>query len=153
MAIPLQGYDKADILWGLITLIEIRQQATGDFLKVGRFQNASLDAEVLAKPGDPAGTMYAYALRYTLSFDVLQTAKAAELAAFIAGTAATGLLETDVEVRLTFAGGRTITLGAVSGSPLRLIPVYHGANEDGAQYISVAGTNIEAMTTLAAKVA
>lgn len=149
MALPFSGVNKASVAHGLISKIEIRQQGTGSFLVVGQFRGANLNVEVVTQKGDPAGTAYAQYLRYSVQFDIMQTGTA-ELTA-LAGTAGTGLYETDVELKLTYKNGRVITLGAVSGYPLRLVAGYK--NDSDLQIIPCTAENIEPITTLNAKVA
>lgn len=148
MALTFQGVSIADINWGLITGLEVREQGTGSFTSVGRFDGARISMQVLTKQGDPAATEIAYAVRYTVRFNLLQTKAAAEVAMLNAG----GLLDTDVEVRATYASGRTITLGAVTSYPLRLVPGLETGEEERAQIIPLAGTNIEPFTAITAKV-
>lgn len=150
MALGLQGISKSDIELGLVTKIEIRQQGTGSFLDVGRFRGLRLVVTPISEPGDPSDTMHVYAMEYRVAFDLFQTDVAKELT-LLAGTAGTGLYETDVEVKLTYLSGRTITLGAVTASPLRLVPRLSGEDEDDPLIIPCEGQNIEPITTFVAK--
>lgn len=151
MAITFQGVSKADILAGVITKAEVRQAATGSFVGFGRIGDVALEVNPLFKYGDPSNTKYVHALQYRVSFEILQTKKTAELAA-MAGTAGTGLYETDVEIKLTYVGGRTVTLGAAAGYPLRAVLSF-ASTGDGAQIVRLEAENTEPITSLAAKVA
>ncbi len=144
-----QGVSIADVNWGLITKLEARVPGGPTFLNMGKFDTAHINMAVLSKPGDPSGTMYAFAVKYTLRVDLIQSGAAEEIALF----GASGILTTDAEVRITFAGGRTITLGSVAGYPLRLIPSFDGGDEAKAQIITVEAQNIEPLTSFPAKVA
>lgn len=152
MAIPFQGGVRSAIQWGLVKKIEVRQQGTGSFLDVGRVENVQTGATPLSEEGDPAATQYVFALEFKCMFDIIQTAKSYELTAMMSGTAGTGLIETDVEIKFTFADGRTITLGAVTASPMRLVGEYVGVNESGAQIIKCTASVVEPITTFIAKV-
>lgn len=150
MALTFQGISKTDIETGIISKIEIAIQG-GSYLNVGDFTPPSITVTPLSVPSDPAGTEKVYALRFEFSFEIVQTKKTAELAA-LAGTANTGLYETDVEVKFTYATGRTLTLGAVTAYPMRVVPSYDIGTEDGSQKIPITGRTIEPITVLAAKV-
>lgn len=151
MALTLQGFHKASIFTGLITLAEVRQAGSGSFLGLGRIGEVHLSVTPLTKKGDPANTDYVHAIRYAVEFDMLQTKKTAELAA-MAGTAGTGLYETDVEIKVTYATGRAITLGAASGYPLRAVLSFGSSGSDGAQMVHLRAENDEPITSFAAKV-
>lgn len=152
MALGTQGQVKAAIQWGLIVKIELRKYNTGSFVDVGRMKNANFVAEPLSMPGDPTGTDHVYALKYVVSFDMLQSGITKELT-LLAGTDGTGLYETNMECKLTYASGRTVTLGAVANYPLRLTPRFNSGPMDDAQTIPVTGQNIEPLTSFVAKVA
>jgi hypothetical protein len=151
MSIPTLTAAKASIQWGLAAKIEVRAQGTGSFQSVGRFANLSCVATALSEEGDPSATQIVYANQYDLSFDILGTAKAVEVAAFMCGTAATGLLETDAEIKITFADASTISLGTVSGYPMRLISSWDRGSDDSARVIHVTGTVIEPFTAFSGK--
>ena len=59
----------------------------------------------------------------------------------------TGLYDTDCEVKFTFANsGRTVTIGATAGYPLRIIPVYRAGDFDSTQAIDYTGSHVEPYT-------
>jgi hypothetical protein len=152
MALTFQGMSKADIEWSLATKLEARQAGTGSFVDVGVFGDFSMTIDPLSKPGDPANTEYVYAVRYAGSFNLWQTDKTKEIA-MLAGVAGTGLYDTDMELKVTFIGGRVITLGAASGYPLRLVAGYVTGRGDGPTLIPVKFANTEPVTSVAAKIA
>jgi hypothetical protein len=90
-------------------------------------------------------------LRYSFQFDMLQTDAAAEVA-MVAGTSGTGLFETDIEVKFTFASGHTLTLGALSGYTLRITPGYSAGRDDDTEFLPVTGETVEPITSFPAKV-
>ncbi len=154
MALTFQGISKSDILSGVIVKIEIAAltasttwQDVGDF-----FMPNPISIVGLTQESDPAGSSVTYALDISFSFEIVQTKKTAELAA-LAGTAGTGLYETDVLVRFTYIDGRVLTFGAAAGAPMRVTADYTSGGEDAAQRIPVSGRTIEAITSIAAKVA
>jgi choline dehydrogenase-like flavoprotein len=147
--LTFQGTSIADINWGLITGIEVREALTGTFVATGRIESPHLSMRALARPGDPSATMIPYAVKYTVRFDMLQTSASAEIALLDAAT----LFGTDVEVRVAYASGRKITLGAVTGYPLRLVAGWESGDDGKAQIIQVEGTNIEPLTSFPGKVA
>ena len=149
MALPFVGKVKSSAGAGLVSKVEIRQQGTGSFLDCGLQRNATVNVDPVAMKGDPAGTNYVQYLRFSFQFDLIQTGSA-ELSA-LAGTAGTGLYDTDVEVKFTFVTGRTLTLGAVSGYPLRLVAGYK--NDTEIQVIPCSGETLEPVTSFNAKVA
>lgn len=150
MTIPALALSKSSVGLGLVRKIEIRKAATGSLQDVGLFANLSMSANQLSQECDPAGSQQVWAIEYMISFDLLQTAKAAELAAFMAGTEGTGFIETDAELKLTYANARTLTLGSITGYPLRLVCNYT-MNED-VQVLSCSGTTVEPISGFAAKV-
>lgn len=152
MALTFQGISKADIEHSLAVKIEARQAGTGSFVDVGVFSDFAMTIDPLAKAGDPANTEYVYAVRYAGSFNLMQTDRTKEIA-MLAGVAGTGLFDTDMELKITFISGRTITLGAASGYPLRLIAGYASGRGDGAAIIPVRFANTEPVSSVAAKVA
>lgn len=152
MALTFQGISKADIEHSLAVKIEARQAGTGSFVDVGVFSDFAMTIDPLSKPGDPANTEYVYALRYAGSFNLYQSKKTGELA-MVAGVAGTGLFDTDMELKITFIGGRTITLGALAGYPMRLVPGYTSGRGDGPALIPVRFSNTEPISSVAAKVA
>lgn len=149
MSFSFQGISKADIVSGHVTQIEIGYSSS--YQDVGRFRNARLNVGVIDDEGSPSGSMYVSALVFDVGFEIMQTDKVKELA-MMAGTAGTGIYESDVQVRFTYGSGRIITLGAVAGYPLRLAMRLQTGNTDDSQYIVCEGTNIEPITALAAKV-
>ncbi len=152
MALTFQGLHKEDVDWALARTIEVRQQGTGSFVSVGAFRDFAMTIDALTRTGDPANTEYVYAVEYSGSFNLLQSDRTKELA-MLAGVAGTGLFDTDVEIKVTFASGRVITLGAVSGYPLRLIPGYVTGREDDAAIIPCRFANREPVSSVGAKVA
>lgn len=146
--LTFQGVSIADINWGLITGIEVREAGTGTFESAGKIEAPHVRMQVLSKPGDPSATMIPYALKYTVRFDVLQTKTSAEVALLDA----TALFGTDVEVRVSYASGRKITLGAAAGYPLRLTAGWESGDMEKAQIIQVEGTNIEPLSSFPGKV-
>jgi len=146
--LTFQGISLADINWGLIKDIEVREAGTGAFVSVGKIDAPFLRMQALTKAGDPAATQIAYAVKYTVRFDILQTAAASEIALIDAAA----LFGTDVETRVTFASGRKITLGAAAGYPLRLVPGFESGDEGKAQIIQVEGSNVEPLTSFPGKV-
>ena len=152
MALTFQGMSKTDIETGIITKIEIAEQdASPSYQNVGDFTTPSIDVTPLTMPSDPSGSEKVYALQFEFSFEIVQTKKTAELAA-LAGTSGTGLYETDVQIKFTYATGRTMTLGSVTAYPMRVIPSYTNGTEEEAQKIPIKGQTIEPITSLAAKV-
>lgn len=152
MALSFQGVSLGDINWGLIKSIEVRPQGSGSFVSVGEFVNAKTVMNVLVDRGDPSNMEYPYAVEYMLTFDLLQTAAAAELA-MISATPGTGLYTTDVEIKITYATGRTITLGTQTTAPCRIIPAYDSGGDGGAQLLPCRVSNIESLGSLPGKVA
>lgn len=153
MALTFQGLSKTDIETGIISKLEIATQAgSPSYLDAGDFRDANIRFEAMTRPTDPAGTLRTYALRFTISFTLVQTKKTAELAA-MAGTSGTGLFETDVQIKATYISGRVITLGSITAYPMRLVMNYDSGGEDESQYIECSGQTIEPITSVAAKVA
>ena len=153
MGLTFQGQKVADITSGIIVKIEIAPStASTTWSDVGDFTPPLISVKGLTMPSDPSGSLLTYALDFSFSFSIVQTLKTAELAA-MAGTAGTGIYETDVLVRFTYLTGRTLTLGAVAAAPLRITMDYDNGSEEEAQRIDVTGRTIEAITALAAKVA
>jgi hypothetical protein len=152
MAIPVQGVSFADINAAVITTIEVRPQGTGSFANVGAINAPKLLIEPLSDPGEN-GTKIVYAVKYSITFEVVQTKKTAELTAFMAGTASQGLFDTNIELKITFANGRVITLGAVTNYPLRVVSIYEAGNEEGSEILRCAAENVELYDTFLAKVA
>jgi len=153
MALTFQGQKVSDIQSGIIVKIEIADlTASTTWKNVGDFTPPVVQVKGLTMPSDPSGSLLTYALDFAFSFSIVQTLKTAELAA-MAGTAGTGVYETDVLVRFTFLTGRTITLGAVAATPLRITLDYANGSEEEAQRIDVTGRTIEAITSFGAKVA
>lgn len=151
MALTFQGVSKSDIQSGIIVKIEMAAQtASTTWFDVGDFTPPVISVTPLTMPSDPSGSELAYALDFSFSFSIVQSKKTAELAA-IAGTAGTGLLETDVLVRFTYIDGRTLTLGAATAAPMRVIPTYTNGSEEESQKIDITGRTIEAIDTLGAK--
>ena len=153
MPLTFQGVKKSDITSGIVAKIEIAPlTASTTWSDVGDFTPPVIQVKGLTRPCDPSGSLMTYALDFSFSFSIVQTLKTAELAA-MAGTAATGIYETDVLVRFTFLTGRTITLGAVATAPMRITLDYTNGSEEEAQRIDVSGRTIEATTSFDAKVA
>ena len=152
MALTFQGPVKSSELWGICTKIEARQQATGSFVNVGRFSNFTFTLNPLSMKGDPANTDYVHAVQYVVAFSLHQTGKSNEVA-MLTGTAGTGLFQTDMELKLTFVSGTVITLGAVSGYPLRLVAGYTTGSEEESARIPIKAENIEPITAFPTKVA
>lgn len=153
MSIPALSPSKPSINFGHVVKIEVRQQGTGSLQDVGSFSGCTGSVTSLSQECDPAGSQQVYAHEYQISFSLIQTGKTTELAAFMAGVAATGFLETDAELKLTFIGGRTLTLGSATGYPLRLVAVYNLGDASTAQSIDCTGTVLEPITALSGKVA
>lgn len=149
MAIPFQGSSFSDISSGLITGIEVRAQGSGSFISTGEFSDATVQIEPIAYPGE-GGTPVVQAIRCACSFTLKQSKATAEIAV-MAGTSGTGLYDTDVEIRFTFATGRKITLGAVSGYPMRLTASYDSGGEQDAQQLRCKAENVELYTAVSAK--
>ena len=152
MALSFQGVSKSSTRWGLASKIELRQQGTGSFVDVGLFADFQFTENPLSMPGDPSDTLYVYAIQYTGSFTLLQTGKNNEVA-MLTGTAGTGLYDTDVELKITFKDGRVITLGAVSNTPLRLVPGYSAGQGEKLAEIPCTFQNTELVTSFTGKVA
>lgn len=152
MGLTFQGVHKEDIEHSLAVKIEARQMGTGSFVDVGVFADFAMTIDPVAKTGDPSNTEYVYAVRYAGSFSLYQSDKTKELA-MLAGTAGTGLYDTDMELKVTFITGRTITLGAATGYPLRLVPGYATGRGDGPALIPIRFQNTEPITSVGAKVA
>lgn len=153
MALTFQGFSKTDIQTGIVSKIEIAvQSGTPSYLSVGDILSTEITVEGLTIPCDPSGSELTYALRFSVSFQLSQTKKTAELAA-MAGTSGTGLFETDVQLKITYLSGRVLTLGSITAYPMRVTMSYTNGTEDGAQLITVSGTTIEPITALDAKVA
>jgi len=152
MAIPVQGTSFADISAAVISTIEVRPQGSGSFVSVGAINSPKLLIEALSDPGEN-GSKVVYAVKYSLTFEVVQTKKTAELTAFMSGTTAQGLFDTDVELKITFASGRVITLGAVTNYPLRVVTIYDAGNEEGSEILRCSAENVELYDTFLAKVA
>lgn len=153
MALTFQGYSKSDISSGIVAKIEIAIQAgSPSYLVVGDFTPPTINIEPLSMPSDPSGSDLVYALKYSFSFSIVQTKKTAELAA-MAGTASTGLFQTDVQLKFTYLDGRVVTLGSVTANPLRVLLSYTNGGEEESQRIDVSGQTIEPITSLAAKIA
>lgn len=151
MALTMQGWKKSASRWGACTNVKIRMQGSGTLTSLGSVRNVNVSMEPVTKAGDPAGSQVVQYLRYSFSFDLLQTDAAAELA-MLAGTSGTGLFESDIEVQFTFAGGHSLTLGAVTGYTLRLVPGFQAGADDDVEFIPCRGECIEAITTFPAKV-
>lgn len=153
MALTFQGLSKGDIDTGIVTKIEIAAQSgTPSYLDAGDFTDCVITIEGLTMPHE-GGTMLTYALRFSASWSLVQTLKTAELAA-MAGTSGTGIYETDVQIKFTLATGRTITLGAVTGVPMRMTMDYtNDGTIDGVQNIPCSCSTIEPYANFAAKVA
>ena len=152
MALTFQGLSKSDIDSGMIVKIEFAAAtASTTWFVVGDFTPPQLNVRGLTQPCDPSGSLLTYALEFSFSFAAVQSKKTAELAA-MAGTAGTGLYETDALVRFTYIDGRTITLGAVAAAPMRVTADYTNGSEEEAQRIEFTGRTIEPITAFAAKV-
>jgi len=153
MALTFQGMKKEDIVSGIIAKIEIAAStASTTWADVGDFTPPVITVKGLTMPCDPSGSLLTYALDLSFSFSIVQTLKTAELAA-MAGTAGTGMYETDVLVKFTYLSGRTLTLGAVAAAPLRITMDYTNGSEEEAQRIDVTGRTVEPITSFGAKVA
>jgi len=152
MALTFQGIKKSDITSGIVAKIEIAAAtASTTWVDVGDFTPPQINVKGLTQASDPSGSLITYALDFSFSFSIVQTLKTAELAA-MAGTAGTGIYETDVLVRFTYLTGRTLTLGAVVSAPMRITLDYTNGGEEEAQRIDVTGRTIEPITSLGAKV-
>lgn len=152
MALVFQGVSKSDITWAAVTDVKIRPQGSGSLTSVGRINGLRLSVTPLSTLGDPSATAIVYAVKYSVAFEILQTDKAKEIAMLV-GVSGTGLHETDIEIQLVFVTGRTITLGTVTGYPLRGVFTYIAPNEDESQKILVEAENMEPIANFPAKVA
>lgn len=152
MALTFQGFKKSAIRWGLCTNASVRPVGSGTFTSIGAVRNVNVAMEPVGKPGDPSGSLQVQYLHYTVQFDMLQTDAASAELAMLAGTSGTGLYETDIEIKFTFASGRTLTLGAASGYTCRMVPGWSAGSDDDAEFLPVTVESFEPITGFNTKV-